>query len=88
MYKELSVKLYPYSGLSESLIEFFAIIGYEEKMLNEYFNDIENNKNLKIKLSIISTIISELFHNKVNFDDIIKKFILRNQKFFKLQNMI
>ena len=73
MYKELSIKLYPYSGLSDSLIEFFAIIGYEEKMLNEYFNEINTDKKLKIKLSIISTIISESFNNKVNFDDIIKK---------------
>ena len=72
MYKEIFVKLYPYLGCSTNLIEFFAIIGYDEKLLEENINlDIYENKALK--LSVISTIISESFHNEVNFEDIIKK---------------
>ena len=72
MYKEILVKLYPYLGCSNNLIEFFAIIGYEEKLLNENSNlNVLENKSLK--LSVISTIISESFKNNVNFEDIIKK---------------
>ena len=72
MYKEILVKLYPYLGCSNNLIEFFAIIGYEEKLLNENSNlNVLENKNLK--LAVISTIISESFNNNVNFEDIIKK---------------
>ena len=71
MYKEIFVTLYPYLGCSKNLIEFFAVIGYEEKMLNEMSN-IQDNQN-KLKLSVISSVFSESFKNKVNFEDLIKK---------------
>ena len=71
MYKEIFVTLYPYLGCSKTLIEFFAVIGYDEKMIKENCNIQENQKNFK--LSIISSVFSESFQNKVNFEDLIKK---------------
>ena len=71
MYEEIPVGLYPYLGCSETLIEFFAVIGYEEKDLKENPNFYKNQKDLK--LTVISKILSDIIHNKVNFDDIITK---------------
>ena len=71
MYEEISVGLYPYLGVSETLIEFFAVIGYDEKILKENQDFFTNQKNLK--LTVISKILSETIHNQVNFDDIINK---------------
>ena len=71
MYKEIFVTLYPYLGCSKNLIEFFAIIGYEEKIIKENPNILENQNSLQ--LSVISNVLSESFKNKVNFKDIIKK---------------
>ena len=71
MYEEIYIKLNPYLSSSENLIDFFAVIGYEEKMLNEC-NDILGDKN-NLKLLVISKVLSESFQTKINFDDIIKK---------------
>ena len=68
MYQDISIKLNPYLGCSKNLIEFFAIIGYEENILSE--NLSKNEKNLT--LSIISMVKSNIFKSKVNFE-IIKK---------------
>ena len=46
MYKEIFVTLYPYLGCSKTLIEFFAVIGYDEKMIKENCNIQENQKTL------------------------------------------
>ena len=69
MYQDISLKLNPYLGCSKNLIEFFSIIGYEEKNLSE--NLPENEKNLK--LSIISMVKSNIFKSKVDFEMIKKQ---------------
>ena len=71
MYEEISVSLNPYLCSSENLIEFFAIIGYDEKLLENSQNIEEDEKNFE--LSVISTIISDKVQNKINFQDIINK---------------
>ena len=65
MYKDISIKLNPYLGKSNNLIEAFAIFGYQENMLLEYgSNIIENQDNLDI--SLISCVISDLPSNTFN----------------------
>ena len=48
MYEEIYIKLNPYLSSSENLIDFFAVIGYEEKMLNECNNILGDKNNLKL----------------------------------------
>ena len=65
MYKDISIKLNPYLGKSNNLIEVFAIFGYQENMLLEYGSTIlENQDNLDI--SLISCVISDLAANTFN----------------------
>ena len=72
MYEDIKIKLHPYLGCSKNLMEFFVVIGYEEKILNEInLEDPESEKNLK--LSIISDIISDLAFNVFEPDTIIKQ---------------
>ena len=84
MFENISVKLAPYLGASKNLIEYFGIIGYEEKLLSEYSSNIlENEQNLK--LSIIS-IVPDLPNKLFNINDIIgqiypdKPNIIKNTK--------
>ena len=85
MYKEIPIKLTPYLGRSKSLIEFFGIIGYDEKILSECLpNILKGEKDIQISLisNIISEysdaifdpkkIIKEIFPNKPNIIEIIK----------------
>ena len=71
MYEEISIALKPYLSSSENLIDVFAIIGYDENMINLSENILENQNNLE--LIVISKIICESFQSKINFKDIIKK---------------
>ena len=71
MYEDIKIKLSPYLGYSKNLMEFFVVIGYEEKILDEIGPDnILTNQNLD--LSIISINISDLALNIFNPDNIIK----------------
>ena len=66
MDEDIKIKLSPYLGCSNNLMEFFVIIGYEELLLDEIFNKgikIEENK---LELSIISSAISDLAYNIFN----------------------
>ena len=59
MYKDIEIELKPYLGCSKNLIEFFALIGYDEKKLSEYPPgklDIQED----LELSVISEAKSEL----------------------------
>ena len=83
MYDNLSIKLYPYLGRSKNLMEIFVIIGYEEKILEEYSpNIIENQNNLE--LSVLSGIISDLSHSIFNPDDIIEQIYPEKPKIIKI----
>ena len=70
MIENISVKLTPFLGASKNLIEYFGIIGYEEKLLCEYSSNIsENEQNLK--LSVIYNIVPDSSNNLFNINDII-----------------
>ena len=71
MYEEISIALNPYLSSSGNLIDVFAIIGYDENMINLSSNILENQNNLE--LVVISKVLSESFQSKINFNDIIKK---------------
>ena len=71
MYEEISIALNPYLSSSGNLIDAFAIIGYDENMINLSSNILENQNNLE--LVVISKVLSESFQSKINFNDIIKK---------------
>ena len=72
MIENISVKLTPFLGASKNLIEYFGIIGYEEKLLSDYSSNIlENEQNLK--LSVIYNIESNLSNNLFNINDIIEQ---------------
>ena len=72
MYEDISIKLNPYLGCSKNLMEYFAIIGYEEKILNHYSPDIIENQE-KMKLSVISHIISDLAYDKYDINNLIQQ---------------
>ena len=71
MYKEIPIKITPYLGRAKELIEFFGIIGYNEKIISEYLPNILNYEN-DIQLSLISSIITEYSNVIFNPNKIIK----------------
>ena len=74
MYKDIQIKLNPYLGCSNNLMEFFIVIGYEEEILNEFIlNTSKGEKGDNLTVSIISYSISEKAYNLFNSDYIIKQ---------------
>ena len=74
MDEDISIKLNPYMASSKNFMEFFFIIGYEESIIKEYVmnnNLLENEKNLK--LTLISSVESDLAYNVFDSDIIINK---------------
>ena len=71
--EDIKIKLSPYLGCSNNLLEFFVVIGYEEILLNEFFKNNTNGNENKLELSIISSAISDLAYNIFNPDKIIKQ---------------
>ena len=72
MYEDIKISLNPYLGCSDNLIEFFAIIGYdEEELIKNNPNIIENQENLNV--SIISIVKSETLNNQIDFNLIINQ---------------
>jgi len=65
MYEDISIKLNPYLGKSNNLIEIFAIFGYRENMLLEYGSNIIRNQD-NLDVSLISCVISDLPSNTFN----------------------
>ena len=72
MNEDASIKLHPFLGRSKNLIEFFFIIGYDEKILLENYHEIQK-KEENLKLSVISSVSSDSSFNNIDFNDIIKK---------------
>ena len=85
MYENTSMKLNPYLGRSKNLMEFFVIVGYEEKLLLEYAEDDNiNDKNLDI--SIISSVESDLSYCVFDPDKVIKQIYPDKPKIIKIKN--
>ena len=85
MYEDIKIKLNPYLGCSTNLMEFFVVIGYEEKILNEIdLSDPRCEKDLK--LSIISNVISDLAYNIFEPDNIIKQIYPDNPEIIRDNN--
>ena len=56
---DIKIKLFPYLGYSEKLIEFFAIIGYEEEAINRFLLDEKKNQE-ELEMTFLSIIISNI----------------------------
>ena len=82
MNKNISIKLNPYLGCSNNLIDLFAVIGYDEKILLDNSPNILQNDN--IKLSVISQIKSNFLKSKVCFDIIINQIYPEKPKIIKI----
>ena len=93
MYEDTYVKLNPYLSNSKNLIDYFIIIGFEEKILDQY--DLSNiNDNDDVKLSIISTITSNSYDDIFMPNNLIKQvypdkpLIIANSQSMKLPEAI
>ena len=56
---DIKIKLSPYLGCTKKLIEFFAIIGYEEEAVRRYLLNSTPNPN-ELKLTFLSIVISDI----------------------------
>ena len=73
-YDDIKIKLNPYLGCSNNLMEFFVVIGYEEAALKEIiYNHINGESADNLKVSIVSSDISDLAFKIFNPDDIINQ---------------
>ena len=68
---DIKIKLFPYLGYSEKLIEFFAIIGYEEETINRFLLN-ENKNQEELEMTFLSIVISN-FSFEIADDYIIKQ---------------
>jgi len=57
--KDLLIKKYPYMGFSQNIMEYFAIIGYQENFLPTLFESIKKKKNPYFP-TILSSITSNM----------------------------
>ena len=75
MYEDTKVKLSPYLGCSNNLMEFFVVIGHEEELLNDlFYNSIINGESVdNLRVSIISSDISDLALKEFKPDYIINQ---------------
>ena len=71
MIDDIKINQFPYLGVSKNLMEFFVVIGYDERMIKESQSILENQKN--IPLTIISNVISDLAYNMFEPSIIIKR---------------
>ena len=84
MYENISMKLNPYLGRSKNLMEFFIIVGYDEKILMEYAIDSDiSEKNFE--LSIISSVTSDLSYGVFDPDKVIKQIYPDTPKIIKIK---
>ena len=82
MLKNIEIKLNPYLGCSKNLMEFFVIIGYEERILNELGSEILEKQDI-LELTIISNAISDLAFKIFDPDNIIKQIYPDKPKIIK-----
>ena len=71
MIEDIKIYQTPYLGVSKNLMEFFAVIGYDENVIKETNPLLENQKD--IELTILSNIISDLAYNIVEPSLLIKR---------------
>ncbi len=64
MIDDIRINQIPYLGVSKNLMEFFVVIGYDEKMLKDSEPILKNQQNLP--LTIISNVISDLAYNMLS----------------------
>ena len=83
--KDISIQLHPFMAFSKNLMEYFCIIGYKEELLQELLPDIIEQKQ-QIKLSLISTIISDSSFKGLDFNQIIDKVYPEKPKIIKNAN--
>ena len=68
---DITINLSPYLGCSKHLIEFFAIIGYEEEVIKSFGYNFMNNQD-KLELSFLSINAADISY-EINTDYIIKQ---------------
>ena len=73
MLEDIKIKLNPYLGCSKNLMDFFVIIGFEEKILNELGSRIIEEQDENLELTILSSAISDLAYKIFSPDNIIKQ---------------
>ena len=61
MIDDIKINPIPYLGFSKNLMEFFVVIGYDEKMIKDSEPILEKQQNLP--LTIISNVTSDLAYN-------------------------
>ena len=83
MYVDTKVDLLPYLGSSKNLIEFFMVIGYDEKALSELGSDILEKQD-NIQLSVISQIKSETANNIISIKFLIDQIYPEKPKITKV----
>ena len=71
MIDDIKINQTPYLGVSKNLMEFFVIIGYDERMIKVTKSFFENQK--YIPLTILSNVISDLAYNMFEPSLIIKR---------------
>ena len=76
------IKLNPYLGCSKNLMEFFVVIGYEEKIIKELGSRILQKQNDHLELTILSSAISDLAYKIFSPDNIIKQVYPDKPKIF------
>ena len=86
MYEDIKINLNPYLGCSDNLIEFFAIFGYNEEMLANEKNIVENQDSFQ--LSLISIVKSETLSDQIDFKGIIKQIYPETPKIIKITKSI
>ena len=83
MYEDIKIELKPYLGCSQNLIEFFALIGYDEKQLSELpTGNLDEQNNLE--LSVISEAKSELSNISIYNNIIIEQVYPEKPKIIKI----
>ena len=81
---DIKIKLAPYLGCSENLIELFAVIGYEEESIKQNIRNLEETKN-KLELTFLSIIISDISH-EIEGDMLIKRVYPEKPEILKTKN--
>ena len=71
MIDDIKINQTPYLGVSKNLMEYFVVIGYDERMIKECNPILQNQK--KMPLTIISNVISDLAYDMFEPSIIIKR---------------
>ena len=71
MIDDIKINQTPYLGFSKNLMEFFVVIGYDERMIKDTKHFFEDQKS--IPLTILSNVISDLAYNMFEPSIIIKR---------------